>query len=156
MEYRTDDDGGFMYETGTYKEDRSHSYGSMTYAGIKSLLYADVDRNDIRVKRALEWIQENYTLEENPGFGSTSLFYYYMTFSKSLGVLGDNTIIDKEGKSNRWREDIVKKMISLQKEEGYWENSDGRYWENMKELATAYSIVAIKLAFSGLDAKQIK
>jgi len=49
MPYATDD-GGFIYETGYYKEDRSHSYGSMTYAGLKSLLFARVDKEDIRVK----------------------------------------------------------------------------------------------------------
>jgi squalene-hopene/tetraprenyl-beta-curcumene cyclase len=156
MDYRTENDGGFMYETGTYNDDRSHSYGSMTYAGVKSLLYADIDHNDIRVKRALEWIKNNYTLEENPGFGTTSIYYYYMTFSKCLSALGGYTVVDKDGKTNPWREDIVKQMISLQKEDGYWENSDGRYWENMKELATSYSIVAIKFAFRGLSAAQIK
>ncbi|ETR69545.1 MAG: hypothetical protein OMM_09501 [Candidatus Magnetoglobus multicellularis str. Araruama] len=31
MPYATDD-GGFIYETGTYKKERSHSYGSMTYS----------------------------------------------------------------------------------------------------------------------------
>ena len=66
------DDGGFLYETGTYKADRSHSYGSMTYAGVKSLVYARVDRNDIRVRRATDWIRANYTFEENPGFGTVS------------------------------------------------------------------------------------
>jgi len=50
MPYATND-GGFIYETGHYKEDRSHSYGSMTYAGLKSLLFARVDKEDIRVKK---------------------------------------------------------------------------------------------------------
>ncbi|MBN2532196.1 MAG: terpene cyclase/mutase family protein [Spirochaetales bacterium] len=156
MPYRKDDDGGFMYETGTYNDDRSHSYGSMTYAGVKSLLYANVSRDDIRITRALEWIKEHYTLDENPGFGTTSLYYYYMTFSKCLSTLGDHVIIDKTGKMHYWREDIIKKMISIQNEEGYWVNSDGRYWENIKDLATAYSIIAIKFAINGLKAEEIR
>jgi squalene-hopene/tetraprenyl-beta-curcumene cyclase len=145
-----------MYETGTFNEDRSHSYGSMTYAGVKSLLYANVPKDDIRITMAMDWIKEHYTLEENPGFGTTSLYYYYMTFSKCLSILGDNVIVDKNGISHPWREDIVKKMISLQHEEGYWENSDGRYWENIKDLATAYSLIAIKYAFKGLKKKDIR
>jgi squalene-hopene/tetraprenyl-beta-curcumene cyclase len=156
MPYRSDDDGGFMYETGTYNDDRSHSYGSMTYAGVKSLLYADVERDDIRVQRAMDWIKNNYTLEENPGFGTTSIYYYYMTFSKCLTILGDNVILDSEGNKHYWREDIRKKMVSLQHEEGYWENSNGRYWENIKDLATAYSVVAMKFAFKGLKEEDIK
>ena len=36
-------------------------YGSMTYAGIKSLIYCGVSKDDQRVKKAYEWIQKNYT-----------------------------------------------------------------------------------------------
>jgi squalene-hopene/tetraprenyl-beta-curcumene cyclase len=39
-------DGGFMYEPGASKAGGTNSYGSMTYAGLKSLIYANVDRND--------------------------------------------------------------------------------------------------------------
>jgi len=51
----------------------------MTFAGLKSLLFARVDKQDIRVKKAISWICSHYTLDENPGFGTTSLYYYYMT-----------------------------------------------------------------------------
>ncbi|MBN2440664.1 MAG: terpene cyclase/mutase family protein [Spirochaetales bacterium] len=156
MDYRTEDDGGFMYETGTYTDDRSHSYGSMTYAGVKSLLYAKVDRNDIRITKGVDWIKNNYTVEENPKFGTTSLYYYYMTFSKCLYILGDNVITDANGNKHFWREDITKKLISLQNENGYWMNDDGRYWENIKDLATAYSVAALKYAFKGLESTDIK
>ena len=112
------DDGGFIYETGTYKKDRSHSYGSMTYAGVKSLLYADVTRDDIRVKMAVEWISNHYTLEENPGFGKVSLFYYYMTFGKCLHILGEDFIVGADGVSHNWRVDLIQKLIAIQNGEG--------------------------------------
>lgn len=149
MPYATDD-GGFIYETGTYKEERSHSYGSMTYAGVKSLVYAQVSKEDARVKKAAEWLGENYTWEENPGFGTTSLYYYYMTAAKCLNALGDDMIKDAAGQPRPWRTDLLKKLISLQKEDGYWENPDGRYWENVKTLTTAYSVIAMKNALQGL------
>ena len=38
-------------------------YGSMTYAGVKSMIYAGVDKNDPRVKAALAWLKKNYTVE---------------------------------------------------------------------------------------------
>ena len=145
MPYATDD-GGFIYETGHYKEERSHSYGSMTYAGLKSLLFARVDKKDIRVKKAISWICSNYTLEENPGFGTTSLYYYYMATAKCMAALGQEVIIDSDGVRHRWREELLKKLISLQHEDGYWVNSDGRYWENIKDLATAYAVIGMKFA----------
>ena len=42
-------------------------YGSMTYAGIKSLIYCGVAKDDPRIKKAYEWIQKNYTVDSNPG-----------------------------------------------------------------------------------------
>ena len=141
-----EDDGGFIYETGHYKPERSHSYGSMTYAGVKSLLYAQVDKNDIRVKRAVSWIRSHYTLEENPGFGQAALYYYYMTFAKCLDALGEDVIVDSTGKKHYWREDLIKKLISLQYEDGHWVHNQGRYWHNVEDLVTAYSIIGMKFA----------
>ncbi len=154
--YRTDDDGGFMYEAGKYREDLSHSYGSMTYAGVKSLLYAKLTKTDVRVKRALEWIGKNYTLDENPGFGQKALYYYYMSFAKCLSALGDNTITSADGKKHYWREDITRKLVSLQNADGFWVNTDGSYWENLKDLATSYSIIALKHALKGLGEEDIR
>jgi squalene-hopene/tetraprenyl-beta-curcumene cyclase len=145
-----EDDGGFIYETGHYKPERSHSYGSMTYAGVKSLVYARVDRDDIRVTRAVSWIRSHYTLEENPGFGTAALYYYYMTFAKCLDALGEEVIVDDKGTKHYWREDVIKKLISLQHEEGYWVNPDARYWQNIKDLVTAYSIIGMKFALKGM------
>lgn len=145
MDYATND-GGFIYETGHYKPERSISYGSMTYAGLKSLLFAGIDKNDIRVRKAYAWICDNYTVEENPKFGTTSLYYYFMTATKCLTAFGGDTVTDGKGKKHYWREDFLKKIISLQHEEGYWVNPDGRYQENIKDLATAYSVIAMKYA----------
>jgi squalene-hopene/tetraprenyl-beta-curcumene cyclase len=149
MAYATDD-GGFIYEPGTYNPQRSHSYGTMTYAGLKSLLYARVDKNDIRVKRAYDWIRLHYTLDENPGFSNASIYNYYYTFAKSLDALGESVITDSKGQKHNWREDYLKKLVSVQKAEGYWENTDGQYRENIKALATAYATVGMKFALHGL------
>lgn len=139
-------DGGFIYETGHYKADRSHSYGSMTYAGLKSLLFAGIDKNDIRVKKALAWICANYTFEENPKFGTASIYYYYMTASKCLALMAEDVITDTAGTRHNWRKDIIEKIISLQLDDGGWVNSKDEYQENIKELSTAYSVIAIKFA----------
>ena len=142
----TMDDGGFIYETGTYKKERSHSYGSMTYAGVMSLLIARTDKSDPRIKKAVEWIRANYSLDTNPGFGTDSIFYYYTTFAKCMDLINEDVITDTLGKQHRWREELVYKLVSLQKGEGYWQNPNNRYMENIKELATAYSVIAMKHA----------
>jgi len=144
------DDGGFIYETGTYNKERSHSYGSMTYAGVKSLVYAKVDKDDIRVQRAVAWIKSHYTLEENPGFGQKALYYYYMTFAKCLDAFGEEVIVDDNGRKHYWREDIIEKLLSLQHEEWYWVHTDGRFWHKNKNLITAFSIIGIKFAVKGM------
>ena len=48
-------------------------YGSMTYAGIKSMIYCGVAKDDPRVKKAYEWIQKNYTVDKNPGMPEAAL-----------------------------------------------------------------------------------
>src|SRR5690606_4033481 len=71
---------------------RLRAYGSMTYAGFKSYIYADLPRSDPRVQLAFEWIRRNYTLEENPGIGTDGLYYYFVTFARALDALGEPTV----------------------------------------------------------------
>ena len=40
------------------------SYGSMSYAGLLSFIYADVKKDDPRVRAAVEWLSKNFTLED--------------------------------------------------------------------------------------------
>jgi squalene-hopene/tetraprenyl-beta-curcumene cyclase len=139
-------DGGFVYYPGSSKAGETTSYGSMTYAGLKSFIHANVDKNDPRVQAAFEWIQKNYTVEENPELGLQGLFYYYHTMAKALNVYGDERVEDDEGVLHNWREDLIVKLCSIQNEDGYWVNSNGRWWENNKVLVTAYCILALEEA----------
>ncbi|MFZ4767891.1 MAG: prenyltransferase/squalene oxidase repeat-containing protein, partial [Roseimicrobium sp.] len=77
--------GGFVYEPGSSKagEDKlpdgrvaMRSYGSISYAGMLSFIYAGLSADDPRVQAALQWLAENYTLDENPGMGQEGKFYY--------------------------------------------------------------------------------
>ncbi len=60
-------DGGFFYTTanggesmaGTEPDGGLRSYGSMTYAGLKSMIYAGVSKDDPRVKAAVSFLQKN-------------------------------------------------------------------------------------------------
>ena len=147
-------DGGFYYSTHSSKAGEItlengkkgyKSYGSMTYAGIKSYIYADVDKTDPRVQNALTWIRNNYTVDSNPGMANPKmgLFYYFHTMAKTLSILDMDTFEDAAGVQHDWRKELAEKIISLQGENGAWKNSADRWYESIEPLATAYAIAAL-------------
>ncbi|WP_437201315.1 prenyltransferase/squalene oxidase repeat-containing protein [Planctomicrobium sp. SH664] len=146
------DDGGFYYTpasggssvAGNNPDGGLRSYGSMTYAGLKSMIYAGLTSDDRRVKAAEDWIRKFYTVEDNPGLGQTGLYYYYQTFSKALDVVGEDQFADADGKKHDWRQELAHKLISLQKENGSWVNETPRWYEGDPNLVTAYSLLALK------------
>ena len=123
------------------------SYGSMTYAGMLSYIYAGVKHDDPRVQGVAEWIRNNYTTEENPGVGHEALYYYYHTFAKTLATYGQDKIKLANGKEVDWRNDLAKRLIDLQHKEGYWVNDNGRHWEKDSILVTAYSVLALEYVY---------
>jgi len=136
-------DGGFMYYPGNSKAGDTSSYASMTYAGLKSFIYANVDRDDERVKAAYGWITRNYSVTENPGIGSDGLFYYYHTMSKALNIYGTDFIVTVDGVRYNWREDLIRQLATIQKDDGSWANDNARWWESNKDLVTAYAILSL-------------
>jgi squalene-hopene/tetraprenyl-beta-curcumene cyclase len=145
------DDGGFYYtpaaggqsQAGQTAEGGLRSYGSMTYAGLKSMIYAGVSPDDPRVKSAYKWIQQHYTLDENPGMADNGLYYYYHTFAKALATIGAHKIIDADGNEHDWRKELAEKLASLQKDDGSWVNSNVRWLEGDPNLVTAYALLAL-------------
>ena len=146
--------GGFIYfpgksmagETKGSKSGRTalRSYGSISYAGMLSYAYAQLDRTDARVKSVREWLIKNYTLEENPGMGAQGLFYYYFLMTKALTIYGTDNLELKDGKKVDWRKDLGLELMGKQAQDGSWINSDSsRWWENEKPLVTAYSIISL-------------
>ncbi|MEL7449225.1 MAG: prenyltransferase/squalene oxidase repeat-containing protein [Pseudomonadota bacterium] len=138
-------DGGFTYMPGFSPHGGTGSYGSMTHAGLLSLLFAGVDRDDPRVQAAHGWITQNYTLEENPGAKhKQGLFYYYNAFAKSMYAFGEATVTDGEGVKHNWREDLAAMLLSRQEQEGSWVNEESpRWWEGNRHLVTAWSVIAL-------------
>lgn len=139
-------DGGFIYSPSESKAGDYTSYGSMSYAGMKSFIYAGVDKKDKRVQAAYQWISKSFTVDSNVQMGKQGLFYYYQTMAKALGAYGESTIIDKSGKGHNWRAELITKLVSIQDGEGFWINKNNRWWENKKELSTAYSLLALEFA----------
>jgi squalene-hopene/tetraprenyl-beta-curcumene cyclase len=144
-------DGGFFYtpagggSSGAGKEPNGglRSYGSMTYAGLKSMLYAGVKEDDPRVKAAYEWIRKHYSVTENPGLEQQGLYYYHHTFAKALDAIHATDVEDASGKKHDWRADLVTELAKTQRENGSWVNAEKRWNEGDPNLATAFALLAL-------------
>jgi squalene-hopene/tetraprenyl-beta-curcumene cyclase len=144
-------DGGFYYtiaaggssQAGANPDGGLRSYGSMTYAGLKSMIFAGVDRDDQRVKAALEWISKHYTLTENPGMADAGLYYYFHTFAKSLDAIGEDELEDDKGDKHNWRQELVDALAARQQPNGSWVNKNERWLEADPNLVTGYALLAL-------------
>ncbi len=155
----TDDDkGGFVYNpTGRKGSDPNgglRSEAAMTYAGLKSFLYAGVDKKDPRVQGAIKWIARHYTLDENPGQGQKGLYYYYHTFAKAMSALGEgDEFTDAKGQKHNWRRDLFEALKSRQRPDGAWSNRDDVFYEGDSNLCAAYCLMAMSYCKAGAAAK---
>jgi squalene-hopene/tetraprenyl-beta-curcumene cyclase len=153
--------GGFIYTPANGGESKADTieiegrkelrcYGSMTYAGFKSMLYCGLNRTDDRVKAAIDWIRRNWTLDHNPNMpGERSLegvFYYYHVFARALAAYGQDEITDASGRKHDWRAELVDKLDQLQRQDGSWVNEQDRWFEGMPALTTAYALLALETA----------
>jgi squalene-hopene/tetraprenyl-beta-curcumene cyclase len=146
--------GGFIYAPGESKAGQTNlpsgrialrSYGSMSYAGLLSYIYADLKPDDPRVSAVMDWLRANYTVEENPAMGFQGLYYYYHTMAKALTLYGVNTLTSRQGESINWREKLALQLINLQKADGSWANENGRWFEKDPALVTAYALIALQM-----------
>ncbi|MEM8834305.1 MAG: prenyltransferase/squalene oxidase repeat-containing protein [Planctomycetota bacterium] len=166
--------GGFIYATGptgeaigvgqSYAEEsmteeiingervlRHTAYGSVTYAGLKSMVYADLDRSDERVTSAYEWIRKNYRLDENPRAGQQGRYYYYLMFARAMDAWGDPMIVPLDAGGNElparnWADDLVEALSELQNEDGSFRSVHPRWMEDNPVLITAYALIALQHA----------
>ena len=144
-------DGGFVYTFVSEQENPAgqevggglRSYGSMTYAGLKSLIYAGLTADDPRVQAATNWIRDNYTMKQNPGLGKRGLFYYYHTASKCLNTLGMKTFEDKNGVEHDWRRELIETLALAQNVDGSWVNTDRMWMETDANLVTGYVLTVL-------------
>jgi len=144
-------DGGFYYtpaaggtsQAGLAANGGLRSYGSMTYAGLKSMVFAGLTSEDPRVKAAFNWIQKNYSVEENPGLGQQGVYYYFHTFAKALSVLDLDFVEDTKGQQHDWRKELAERLAKLQQPSGSWVNRSQRWYEGDPNLATAYALMAL-------------
>ena len=144
-------DGGFYYtpaaggtsQAGATPEGGLRSYGSMTYAGLKSMIFAGVNSDDPRVKAAFNWIQQHYSLDENPGMADAGLYYYYNTFGKALEAMKIDQFIDSKGNKHDWRAELRDAVIKRQQADGSWLNKNARWMEGDPNLVTGYALLTL-------------
>jgi len=145
-------DGGFFYtiaEGGTSMAGDDtltggkRSYGSMTYAGLKSMIFAGVKLDDVRVKAAVDWIRKHYDLTSNPEMGQAGLYYGYHTFAKALDSLGGEIFKDAKGVEHPWKAELLNELAKRQQDDGSWVNSEKRFQEGDPNLVTAYALLAL-------------
>ena len=148
-----DNHGGFIYAPGQSKAGEQEledgrialrSYGSMSYAGLLSFIYAKLTADDPRVIAVLGWLERNFTTTENPGLGAQGLYYYYQAMAKALTAanvdkftMADGTVID-------WRRELAGRVLSNQREDGSWVNDNGRWMETDPVLVTSYMVLALQ------------
>ena len=154
------DKGGFVYYPGhsmaggvTNQQTGRvalRSYGSISYGGLLSYIYAQMKHDDPRVIGVFNWLKQNYTLEENPGMGPQGLYYYYHTMAKALTLYGVDQLEVAQGSKVDWRKDLAMRLINLQQKDGSWLNDNGRWWERDPALVTAYGVLTLELIAKAL------
>lgn len=162
QEWASDDPknkGGFIYTPGSSKAGEEvtadgkvalRSYGSISYAGLLSLVYAKLTPDDPRVVAVKEWLGKNYTVEENPQMGSEGVYYYYQAMAKAMNAAGIDQFKLADGSEADWRKDLAGKLLSTQRENGSWLNDNGRWMESNPVLVTAYTIQALEEIYNSI------
>ena len=143
-------DGGFYYTpaaggdsmAGKNENGGLRSYASMTYAGLKSMIFAGVDREDFRVKAAKKFLYNNYSVSTNPGMGSSGLYYYQHTMAKALDALGEKDFNTKDGPRD-WKMELLSQLAVSQLQNGSWTNPDARWMEGDPNLVTGYVLLTL-------------
>lgn len=168
------DDGGAIYRVGESKAGLTkrsdgrwelRSYGSMTYAVLKLMLFAGIPADDPRVQAIIGWMRNHWTLERNPGFensenpevaGQQGLFYYYHTIARALSAYEQATgeplvVRDVDGRKHNWRAELAEALIERQAENGSWRNPVDRWMEGMPTLATSFAVQTLGVLAGRLE-----
>lgn len=146
--------GGFAYDSGDTRdaerssaasgEVRLSGFGSMTYAGLETMIFAQLSRDDPRVQAAVQWAARHWSVKANPGMGQKGLYYYYNVMAKALSLYGDPVLLGADGSRTHWREELSTQLLANQRKDGSWINPDNQFWEGDPVLVTAYTILALK------------
>jgi len=169
-------DGGFVYTdadggsspAGSYTDpdgqQRFRSYGTMTYAGLKSMMYAGLSKDDPRVKATWGWITRNWTFDQVPNLklggrktynSDTGIFYYCLTAARALTAYGEPIVVDAQGNKHDWRVELSARLITKQNADGSW-TGEKQWMESDPLIATSLALLAVEDAKADLKAHPAK
>lgn len=143
------EDGGWGYRGDEHKE----SYGSMTCAGVASVAIAsfalgDQDWKDQpAVRKGLEWLARNFTVEKNPG-EDVQWHFYYLYGLERVGRILD---IESIG-SHEWFALGAKELLSKQREDGSWFSEP----DTNEVLSTSFALLFLTRATASLKVPEKK
>jgi squalene-hopene/tetraprenyl-beta-curcumene cyclase len=109
-----------------------------------------VSRDDPRVRKAIEWLAKNYSVDVNPGrqdgAGGQGYYYYLLTLAKAFDALGEDEFTDAAGKKHDWRADITRALVNRQKRDGSWSNDFPTWMEGDPNLCTGYALQTLAVS----------
>jgi squalene-hopene/tetraprenyl-beta-curcumene cyclase len=126
------------------------SYGSISYVGWKSMLYAGLKHDDPRVKGVYSWIRRHWTLKQNPNMpknrSQEGVYYYYLALARALKAWGRKDIpVGTKKIPTNWREELVNEFARRVHPDGSFYNTKASRWsEGNPVLVTAYEVQALE------------
>jgi hypothetical protein len=143
-----DDAGAFAYfPPGTEGAATPHDeaqgdarlWGSLTYGALKTLSYGGVLADDPRVVDGIAWAVAHDSVAANPGLKDGGYYYYLYMYATTRNVYRDRF-------ADTWQRPLVEALLSRQKGDGNWQNTNPLWLERDSVLCTAYACLAIRFA----------
>lgn len=155
-------DGSWGYSSSL----RSGGYGSMTCAGIASVIICSqrlrdqvklnqgqlqccgqmdeaglAERSDAAVKKGLQWLARHFSVKRHPNIPSDDRqwLYYYLYSLERVGRLSARRHIAFGGKSYDWYREGTEQLVRTQKVEGHWKGTG--VGEDSKLIATSFALL---------------
>lgn len=137
------------------------SYGSTTADGLRTLLHLGLASDHPRVKAAVDWLRQHYTLHRNPGFPKDAavrydqaiLYYYYHSLARALEKLGENPFLTEGGaRPRRWDRELIDTLAFRQRGDGSFSNPEPTMGEQEPVLATALACLTLESCLRAADA----
>jgi Mg-chelatase subunit ChlD len=139
------EDGGFGYSG------LSHSYGSMTCAGICAValtqhwLGEEHPEQDVSVERGLAWMDKNFAVDKHPK--ENDWHYYYLYSLERVGRILDTEFIGE----HEWYPLGARWLVNAQRADGAWV---GASTESDPRLATSFALLFLTRATPTLNPQE--
>lgn len=133
------DSWGFRMETGTREVTED-----ATAMGALALVLAGVEPSDVRLTKAVEWLEDAYDLERS--VDSDRFFHYAYGLSNVMHRLDRYELQTADG-PHLWRSELAKALNRSQQNDGRWANVDSGSDED-PVLETVLAVHALELIYN--------